>query len=113
MANPKLKISVNKNPTKEGIKVQFAFPETLEGDPKTEMTQKIQTKLNQGLAQYNLTANIDTDVPYENVIGFLISIQEIKLLIKKALEGGNAAPQEAPPAPAPAPEQVPAPAPQV
>ena len=45
-----------------------------------------------------MTANTDTDVPYANVIGFLISIQDVRLLIKNALKGANAAPA-APPAP--------------
>jgi hypothetical protein len=102
---PKLKIDVNHNPTKKGIKVQFVLPETLVGDAKTSMTQKLQSRLNQGLAQYNLTANMDTDVPYANVIGFLISIQDIRLLIKNALKGTNAAPAaEETPAASPAEE---------
>jgi len=83
----KLKISVNKNPTKEGIKVQFVLPQTLEGDAKAATTQKLQSKLNEGLAQYNLTVSQDTDVPYSNVIGFLIPIADVKLLIKKAISG--------------------------
>jgi len=94
---PKLQVSVNKNPTKEGIKVQFVLPDTLEGDAKTTITQKLQQRLNAGLAQYQMTANVDTDVPYANVIGFLISIQDVRLLIKNALKGTNAAPA-APPA---------------
>jgi biopolymer transport protein ExbD len=105
----KLKVSVNKNPTKEGIKVQFVLPETLEGDAKTEATQKLQSKLNQGLSQYNLTISQDTDTPYANVIGFLIPIADVKLLIKKALgmgEEGQAEPApEATPAPEAAPEE--------
>ncbi len=56
------------------------------------MTQKLQSRLNQGLAQYNLTANIDTDVPYANIIGFLITIQDIRLMIKNALKGTSTAP---------------------
>jgi hypothetical protein len=98
----KLKVDVNHNPTKKGIKVQFILPTTFMGDEKTAMTQKLQAKLNQGLAQYNLTANIDTDVPYSNIIGFLITIQDIRLMIKNALKGisaASAAP-EAPAAPA-------------
>lgn len=87
MANPKLKIDVNKNPTKVGIKVQFIFPQNIEGDQKAEMTQKLQSKLNQGLSQYNLTVNQDIDVPYDNVIGFLIPIADFKLLIKNAIGG--------------------------
>jgi len=99
--SPKLKVDVNHNPTKKGIKVQFVLPQALEGDAKTTMTQKLQSRLNSGLAQYNLTANADTDVPYANVIGFLISINDIRLLIKNALKGTGAAPAapEAPMAP--------------
>jgi hypothetical protein len=89
MANPKLSVSVNKNPTKQGIKVQFAFPEQIAGDQKAEMTQKIQQKLTQGLSQYKLTVSQDTDVPYANVIGFLIPISDIKLLIKNAITGAG------------------------
>jgi hypothetical protein len=96
---PKLQISVNKNPTKEGIKVQFVLPQTLEGDAKAEATQKLQAKLNQGLSQYNLTVSQDTDVPYANVIGFLIPIADVKLLIKNAITGGGEATPEELPAP--------------
>jgi len=99
----KLKVSVNKNPTKEGIKVQFVLPETLEGDKKAEATQKLQSKLNQGLEQYNLTVSQDTDVPYSNVIGFLIPIADIKLLIKNAIGG-----EQAEPTPEETPEEDPA-----
>ena len=88
---PKLRVDVNHNPTKKGIKVQFVMPETLEGDAKAEMTQKLQAKLNQGLSQYGLTVSQDTDVPYANVIGFLIPIADVKLMIKKAITGGGSA----------------------
>jgi hypothetical protein len=84
---PKLKVDINKNETKKGIKVQFIFPEVIMGDEKTNLTQKLQSKLNAGLAKFNLTANIDTDVPYENIIGFIIRIQDIRLMIKNALQG--------------------------
>ena len=91
MVNPKLRVDVNHNPTKKGIKVQFVMPQTIEGDAKAEMTQKLQSKLNQGLAQYGLTVSQDTDVPYANVIGFLIPIADVKLMIKKAITGGGSA----------------------
>jgi hypothetical protein len=109
MANPKLKVAVNKNPTKEGLKVQFQFPEVMQGDARTEMTQKLQTKLNKGLSQYNMTISIDPDVPYENVIGFMIPIADFKLLIKNVLTGDSSASVEAPieaPAEAPAEEPI-------
>jgi len=100
---PKLRVDVNHNPTKKGIKVQFVLPQTLEGDKKAEATQKLQSKLNQGLEQYNLTVSQDTDVPYSNVIGFLIPIADIKLLIKNAIGGGSS--EEAPAEETPAPEE--------
>ena len=84
---PKLKVDINRNETKKGVKVQFILPQAVSGDEKASLTQKLQSKLNGGLAKFNLTANIDTDVPYENVIGFLIRIQDIRLLIKNALAG--------------------------
>ena len=94
---PKLKVDVNHNPTKKGIKVQFILPDTIEGDAKAAATQKLQSKLNQGLSQYNLTVSQDTDVPYSNVIGFLIPIADFKLFIKNAISGGSV---ETPPPPA-------------
>jgi hypothetical protein len=86
---PKLRVDVNKNPTKAGIKVQFVLPQAIEGDAKASATQKLQSKLNQGLSQYNLTVSQDTDVPYSNVIGFLIPIADFKLFIKNAIGGGG------------------------
>ena len=86
---PKLKVDINKNETKKGIKVQFILPDAVSGDEKAQLTQKLQSKLNTGLQPYKLTANTDTDVPYDNIIGFLISIQDIRLLIKNALSGEN------------------------
>jgi len=85
---PKLRVDVNHNPTKKGIKVQFVLPDTIDGDAKASATQKLQAKLNQGLSQYNLTVSQDTDVPYSNVIGFLIPIADIRLFIKNAISGG-------------------------
>jgi len=98
MANPVLKISVNRNKTKEGVKVQFVFPTNIEGDQKAEMTQKLQSKLNAGLGKFGLTINQDTDVPFSNVIGFLIPIADFKIMIKNAI-GGAEAPAEETPAP--------------
>jgi len=104
--SPKLKVDVNHNPTKCGIKVQFILSDTLEGDARTTMTQKLQQRLNSGLTQYNLTISQDTDVPYSNVIGFLVPIADIKLMVKNALTGTSAAPA-APEAPAPPAEEKP------
>jgi hypothetical protein len=104
---PKLRVDVNHNPTKKGIKVQFVVPESIEGDAKAQMTQKLQAKLNQGLSQYNLTVSQDTDVPYSNVIGFLIPIADVKLLIKNAITGGGEAASASGEAPSETPAEPP------
>ena len=88
--SPRLKLDVNPNPTKKGVKVQFILPKGYTQNQKEELTQKLKNKLNAGLAPHMLSVDVDLDVPYENVIGFLISLNNIKMLIKSALEtGGN------------------------
>ena len=101
----KLKVSVNKNETKEGVKVQFEFPNVLTPDEKAKYTLQLQKKLNQSLAPFNLTVSKDNDIPKAlgNMVGFTIPIDDIKLLIQNALKGS--APE------APAPEAAPAEAP--
>jgi hypothetical protein len=85
-ASPRLKLDVNPNPTKKGVKVQFILPKGYTTNQKEELTQKLKTKLNTGLAPHMLSVDVDLDVPYENVIGFLIRLSNIKMLIKSALE---------------------------
>jgi hypothetical protein len=89
---PKLKIDVNHNPTKKGVKVQFILPKGYSTNQKEELTAKLKTKLNAGLAPHMLSVDVDLDVPYENVIGFLIRLSNIKMLVKSALEGGTTSP---------------------
>jgi len=89
---PKLRLDVNPNPTKKGIKVQFILPKGYSTNQKEDLTQKLKTKLNAGLAPHMLSVDVDLDVPYENVIGFLIRLSNIKMLIKSALEGGTTSP---------------------
>jgi len=84
--SPRLKLDVNPNPTKKGIKVQFILPKGYTQNQKEELTQKLKTKLNAGLAPHMLSVDVDLDVPYENVIGFLIRLSNIKMLVKSALK---------------------------
>jgi len=84
--SPRLKLDVNPNPTKKGVKVQFVLPKGYTAAQKEELTQKLKTKLNAGLAPHMLSVDVDLDVPYENVIGFLIRLSNIKMLVKSALE---------------------------
>lgn len=88
-SSPRLKLDVNPNPTKKGVKVQFILPKGYSANEKEELTQKLKTKLNAGLAPHMMSVDVDLDVPYGNVIGFLIRLSNIKMLIKSILEGKN------------------------
>jgi hypothetical protein len=101
--SPRLKLDVNPNPTKKGVKVQFILPKGYSANQKEELTQKLKTKLNAGLAPHMMSVDVDLDVPYENVIGFLIRLSNIKMLIKSILESNTDTPAEDLP---PIPEEV-------
>jgi hypothetical protein len=81
----KMILDVNKNPTKKGIKIQFIVPQGTDEAKKEEITQKLKTKLNKGLADMGLSVDTDLDVPYQNVVGFLIRLESFKLFIKNIL----------------------------
>ena len=97
--SPQLKLDVNPNPTKKGVKVQFILPKGYSTGQKEELTQKLKTKLNAGLAPHMMSVDVDLDVPYENVIGFLIRLSNIKMLIKSILEGNTEEIEDLPPLP--------------
>lgn len=84
-------VSVNKNPTKEGIKVQFkpAIGTDMGADEKADVTLAIQEKLNDSLDSVGLQVNEDPDIAQAtdnpNVIGFYIPIAQIKKMIVDAM----------------------------
>jgi hypothetical protein len=81
-------VDVNENPTKKGIRIQFALPlDKATPDYMVKLTQKLKAKLNSGLSKYNLSVDMDRDVPYRNVVGFIIDLEEVRLLIKSILDG--------------------------
>ena len=97
-----LRMGVNKNPTKLGIKIQF---EPLGGmikiDIKDKLTVALQEKLNSSIQKYKFQISLDTDVPRPEVIGFFIPLAQIKSLVVEALGQGEAETPEAPLAPEP------------
>ena len=102
-----LRVGVNKNPTKLGVKIQFEPSSGIEMDRDTKNALEIalQENLNDSLKQYGIQVSKDTDVPRPNVIGFFIPLSQVKNLIVEAL-GGKA---EDPTVPAPEPEATPTP----
>jgi hypothetical protein len=88
-----IKVAVNKNPTKEGIKIQL-IPKgntILEPDEKNDINEKVQSAMNAKLDRYGFQVNIDPDIKQatedSNVLGYYIPLSQIKNLITKALKG--------------------------
>ncbi len=89
-----IKVDVNRNPTKKGIKIQL-IPKgdtvLVDPDEKIDVNEKIQQAMNQKLAKYDIQVNIDPDIKQAtdnpNVLGYYIPINQFKNLITKALKG--------------------------
>tara|TARA_Y100001963_G_scaffold116028_1_gene161172 strand:+ start:661 stop:1272 length:612 start_codon:yes stop_codon:yes gene_type:complete len=97
-----LRMGVNKNDTKLGVKIQFEpIAAALDSDKKAKLEVALQTKLNEGLAQYGIQVSKDTDVPRPETVGFFIPLKQIKNLIIGVLEGKS---PETPAVQAPEPE---------
>jgi|TARA_R110000787_G_scaffold285851_1_gene402512 hypothetical protein len=89
-----IKVDVNKNPTKKGIKIQLIPKgETILNDPdeKISVSEKVQSAMNKALGQYGLQVSVDADIAQAtdnpNVLGYYIPISQFKNLITKALRG--------------------------
>ena len=97
-----LRVGVNKNPTKLGIKIQFEPSSGIEmdRDSKNALEIALQENLNKSLVEYGIQVSKDTDIPRPNVIGFFIPLSQVKNLIVEALGGKT----EDPVVPAPEPE---------
>ena len=97
-----LRMGVNKNQTKLGVKVQFEpLGMPLQTDTKSRLEVALQEKLNEGLSKYKMQVSKDTDVPRPEVIGFFIPLAQIKSLIIEGLGQGDASAPDAPLAPEP------------
>lgn len=81
------KVEPNVNPTKKGLRIRFA-PTSSEPIDFEQLALKLQVILNNGLKQYGLIVDNDTDTP-EGTIGFLIRINLFEAMVKKALQKYN------------------------
>tara|TARA_R110000782_G_scaffold267825_1_gene363616 strand:+ start:908 stop:1273 length:366 start_codon:yes stop_codon:yes gene_type:complete len=89
-----IKVDVNKNPTKKGIKIQLIPKEgTILNDPdeKISVGEKVQSAMNKALGQYGLQVSVDADIAQAtddpNVLGYYIPLSQFKNLITRALKG--------------------------
>lgn len=86
-----LKVDVNEDPNKKGIKVQF-LPTTFGRLTPTEQNDiaiSLAEKLDKGLTQYGLAVERDRELKDKSVIGFFIYIEYLDKIIRKALAQGE------------------------
>ena len=105
-----LRMGVNRNKTKLGIKIQFEEKGApLSPDMRDKLEVALQERLNKGLSPYKMIANVDTDIPYRDrmdgsrikPIAFFIPLSQLRALVVETLGQGEAKVPEAPEAPEP------------
>jgi len=82
-----LKIDVNEDQNKKGIKVQF-LPTTFAGMSKQQqddIAMDLGAKLNQGLTPLGLTVERDRELKDKTILGFFIYIEYLDKIIINAL----------------------------
>jgi hypothetical protein len=105
-----LRMGVNRNKTKLGIKIQFEEKGApLSSDMRDKLEVALQERLNQGLSPYKMIANVDTDIPMRDrmdgsqikPIAFFIPLSQLRALVVETLGQGDAKAPDAPEAPEP------------
>jgi len=84
-----LKVDVNEDPNKKGIKVQF-LPTSFGNLTRTEQDDiaiALSEKLSAGLEPYGLDVERDRNLKDKTIIGFFIYIEYLDKIIRKALAG--------------------------
>ena len=87
----KLKVDVNEDPTKKGIKVQF-LPTTFGQMSPTEQNDiaiALEKRLEDGLSKYDMRVERDRNLKDKTVIGFFIYIEYLDKIIRKVLSNQN------------------------
>jgi len=86
-----LKVDVNEDPNKKGIKVQF-MPTQFNGMNKQkqdELAMALENKLDQGLQSMGMKVERDRQLKDKTIIGFFIYIEYIDRIIRQALTQSN------------------------
>ena len=84
-----LKVDVNEDPQKKGLKIQF-IPTTFGQISPTEQNDiaiELEQRLEKGLAPYEMKVERDRNLKDKTIIGFFIYIEYLDQIIRKALAG--------------------------
>jgi len=86
-----LKVDVNEDPQKKGLKIQF-LPTSFGGITPTEQNDiaiELEKRLENGLSDFELRVERDRNLKDKTIIGFFVYIEYFDKIVRKALSGQN------------------------
>lgn len=86
-----LKVDVNEDPQKKGLKIQF-IPTTfgqLSPTQQNDIAIELEQRLEKGLDQYEMKVERDRNLKDKTIIGFFVYIEYFDKIVRKALSGQN------------------------
>jgi len=86
-----LKVDVNEDPQKKGIKIQF-LPTQFGAISPTEQNDiaiELEERLEKGLAEFGMRVERDRNLKDKTIVGFFIYIEYIDKIVRQALSGQN------------------------
>lgn len=86
-----LRVGVNEDPNKKGIKVQFIPTSfgTISQTEQNDIAMELEAKLEQNLSQYDIRLERDRNLKDKTIIGFFIYIEYIDRIIRQALSASG------------------------
>lgn len=88
-----LKVDVNEDPQKKGIKVQFLPTEfgAITPTEQNDIAIELEQRLEKGLAEFGMRVERDRNLKDKTIVGFFIYIEYIDKIVRQALAGQNPA----------------------
>ena len=86
-----LKVDVNEDPNKKGLKIQF-IPTTfgqLSFTEQNDIAIELEKRLEAGLQQYEMRVERDRNLKDKTIIGFFVYIEYFDKIVRKALSNQN------------------------
>tara|TARA_R110000851_G_scaffold293099_1_gene447694 strand:+ start:192 stop:578 length:387 start_codon:yes stop_codon:yes gene_type:complete len=86
-----LKVDVNEDPQKKGLKIQF-IPTTfgqLSSTEQNDIAIELEKRLEAGLDRYEMRVERDRNLKDKTIVGFFVYIEYFDKLVRKALSGQN------------------------
>ena len=93
-----LKVDVNEDPNKKGLKIQF-IPTTfgqLSPTEQNDIAIELEQRLEAGLAPYEMKVERDRNLKDKTVIGFFVYLEYFDKIVRKALAGQNPSKEDTP-----------------